>query len=105
MSEFRSLRNDLQERLGVLKNRLTKIEGDLQRRPHPDSTERATERANDEVLEHLSTQEREEVAQIEVALARIDAGTYGQCEKCGTKIDPKRLQALPYALRCIACAS
>lgn len=104
MSEFRSLRNELQARLAQFTGRVSKIEGDLQKRPHPDSEERATERSNDEVLERLSTQERSEIAQIEAAIQRIDAGTYGECERCGAKIDPKRLKALPYAIHCIACA-
>lgn len=105
MSEFRSLRRELQARLATLTNRISKIESDLQQRPHPDSEERATERSNDEVLEGLSTQERAEVAQIEIAIQHIDAGTYGECGNCGVKIDPKRLQALPYAIHCIKCAS
>lgn len=105
MSEFRSLRSELQTRLAALKGRVSKIEGDLKKRAHPDSEERATERENDEVLEGLSTQERSEISQIETALQRIDAGTYGECESCGAKIDPKRLKALPYAIHCIQCAS
>jgi len=38
------------------------------------------------------------------ALARISNGTYGRCEECGGDIGRERLQALPYARHCIACA-
>ena len=41
--------------------------------------------------------------QVEAALARLDAGTYGICEDCGEPIDPARLEALPYATLCLEC--
>ena len=44
--------------------------------------------------------EREHAA----ALARLDAGTYGICERCGGPISPARLAARPAAATCIACA-
>lgn len=37
------------------------------------------------------------------ALRRMDAGTYGECERCGRPIDKARLRALPYAVLCIDC--
>ncbi len=47
------------------------------------------------------------VAQIEAledALARVQAGTYGQCERCGRPIDPERLEILPTTRLCSECA-
>lgn len=44
------------------------------------------------------------VAQIDGALARLDEGTYGICERCGRPIGAERLEALPYTALCIACA-
>jgi RNA polymerase-binding transcription factor DksA len=38
------------------------------------------------------------------ALARIEAGAFGRCEACGKPIPRKRLDAVPYARHCIACA-
>ncbi len=40
---------------------------------------------------------------IDEALGRIEAGTYGSCDRCGGAIDAERLEALPYATRCIEC--
>lgn len=40
---------------------------------------------------------------IEAALARIEAGTYGECTDCGIDIPPARLQVAPEAPRCIDC--
>lgn len=39
-------------------------------------------------------------AKINACLRKIKEGTYGFCEKCGEKIDPERLKALPMATLC-----
>jgi RNA polymerase-binding protein DksA len=40
---------------------------------------------------------------VDAALARLEAGTFGACLRCGKSIAPARLEALPWAARCIAC--
>jgi RNA polymerase-binding transcription factor DksA len=45
------------------------------------------------------------VAQIDAALARADAGSYGMCENCGRAINPERLEVLPYTIYCVECAA
>ena len=40
---------------------------------------------------------------IDEALERMEEGTYGTCERCGEAIDPARLEAIPYAIRCVRC--
>jgi DnaK suppressor protein len=40
---------------------------------------------------------------VDEALARLDAGTFGTCVRCGRPIAPDRLEALPWAARCIDC--
>ena len=45
-----------------------------------------------------------QLIQIETALSRVDAGTYGTCERCGKPIGAERLIALPSATYCITCA-
>jgi RNA polymerase-binding protein DksA len=40
---------------------------------------------------------------VDEALARLDAGTFGACVRCGRPIPPDRLEALPWAPRCIDC--
>jgi DnaK suppressor protein len=42
-------------------------------------------------------------AEVAAALARLDAGTYGKCERCGRDIPSERLQALPTARLCVEC--
>ena len=51
----------------------------------------------------LEKQIRENIADVERALDRLDKGTYGRCEVCGKLIDPNRLEALPYATVCMNC--
>lgn len=42
-------------------------------------------------------------AEIDAALARVDAGTYGLCEACGEPIPEARLEAVPEATLCVGC--
>jgi len=53
----------------------------------------------------LSAQAKTAVEEIERALAKIDAGTYGVCEKCSKEIPRARLKVLPHAPLCVACKS
>jgi len=60
------------------------------------STERDLELA-------LDDHETAALNQTDAALARIEAGVYGECLDCGDGIGLARLQATPQALRCIGC--
>lgn len=40
---------------------------------------------------------------IKSALERIRTGEYGHCDRCGEPIEPRRLEALPWAANCVAC--
>jgi DnaK suppressor protein len=40
---------------------------------------------------------------VDAALGRLDDGRYGTCVRCGRPIAPERLEALPWAARCIEC--
>jgi RNA polymerase-binding transcription factor DksA len=48
---------------------------------------------------------RRDLGALDRAVARIAAGTYGRCLRCGGPIPPERLEALPAAETCLACAS
>jgi DnaK suppressor protein len=42
---------------------------------------------------------------VERALEKIDDGTYGQCDVCGEPIGEARLEARPWSVRCVRCAT
>jgi DnaK suppressor protein len=44
-----------------------------------------------------------QLALVDEALARCETGTFGSCVRCGKPIDRDRLEALPWAARCIDC--
>jgi len=48
---------------------------------------------------------RSERADVDAALARMDAGTYGICVSCGRRIPEARLEARPMATMCVECAA
>ncbi len=63
-----------------------------------------TENYDQEFTLSLIENEQDTLGQINDALGRIEAGSYGRCEECGELIAKPRLQALPYARHCIGCA-
>jgi DnaK suppressor protein len=45
------------------------------------------------------------IEQIDIALARIEAGTYGRCTGCQGEIPRERLEVRPFAGTCVACTA
>ena len=41
---------------------------------------------------------------VERALDKLDEGTYGACDVCGRPIGRDRIEAIPWAVRCVGCA-
>lgn len=52
-------------------------------------------------LSAVTGQAHEHLAELDAALERVQAGTYGVCEVCGMPIDPARLEARPTARTCV----
>jgi len=63
-----------------------------------DSASVTVDREMDYSLEENETRVLEA---IDAALARIESGTYGRCERCGKEIEEERLEAIPWATLCI----
>ncbi len=53
----------------------------------------------------LAQELRTALEDVERALGKLEAGNYGQCERCGKPIAPARLEAKPAVKTCIECAS
>jgi RNA polymerase-binding transcription factor DksA len=56
-----------------------------------------------ELAEVCAARKRDALGEVEQALARMDACTYGGCEACGDPIPFERLRAVPQARFCVAC--
>ena len=104
MDQFKKIRTQLENRLADLLVRAEVIEDDLRHPLDADSSEQAVDLADDEALEGVDIVLRNEIAQIRMALLRIENGTYGSCSQCGKAIARARLEARPIATRCIDCA-
>ena len=71
--------------------------------PTEDIVDRANNSYNRELMFSISDSERQLLLQIEDAINRMNAGTYGRCTNCGNTIHPLRLEAVPWARFCIDC--
>lgn len=98
-------RDQLQARFDALKDRLLRIETELDSHHTKDWEDLAVEREPDEVLQDLGVAGQLEMRQIEVAFDRISAGEYGVCTKCGEVISEERLDLLPHTPFCRNCAT
>ena len=57
----------------------------------------------DPVAQRRSADLLRTIEEIDVALTRIEAGTYGSCDRCGATIPEERLELRPFAATCVAC--
>lgn len=100
-----SVQEILHEERSKLRARLAGLDAETRLEVVPDDEGAAASRS---WMEDLALDSRERRTQklndIEAALRRVDQGTYGICENCGKEIGERRLQALPWALFCLACA-
>jgi DnaK suppressor protein len=67
-----------------------------------DGTSIAVERITQVAAHEQLLVQAEEIAR---ALAKLDEGTYGECDSCGAQIPEGRLEIHPWAVLCVPCAS
>ena len=58
-----------------------------------------------ELDEGLEDGAQQTLEQIDRALAKLDDGTYGLCDRCGALIPTERLEARPWAVLCVRCST
>ena len=102
--DVEKVKAEMEARLRELTKRAADIDDELSQPGDDDWEEQASESADDEVLERLGDAALEEIRQIKLTLSQIEAGKYGTCMSCGRAIAKERLDALPYATRCVKCA-
>lgn len=86
-------------------SQLHKLEGDYGQSEDLGDYQEVTNQAVEEHLaKSLLGNQEFTLSEIEAALDRIKNNTYGICDECKCDIGIERMQALPYARRCIQCA-
>jgi DnaK suppressor protein len=90
----------LEERRTLLLSHLRLAEDDIPE----DGTQDAQELSQAELARARSGQTRAQLEETQAALDRLDAGTYGRCDRCGAAIPAVRLLALPHTASCTGCA-
>ncbi|MDR2165126.1 MAG: RNA polymerase-binding protein DksA [Zoogloeaceae bacterium] len=102
----------LQHFRGMLESLKRELGQDIERTVHTmqdeatvfaDPNDRASQETDIAIELRNRDRERKLIKKIEETLARIDAGDYGYCEKCGVEIGIQRLEARPTATLCIDC--
>jgi DnaK suppressor protein len=112
--EITTIKNRLIEERDRLLNELGYMESRLLRNSPRDASgdlsgysihlaDAGTDSDEREKAAQLTSAEGRLLAEIDAALERVEAGTYGVCASCGGDIGYKRLAAMPSATRCIAC--
>ena len=102
------LRSRLIARREELRARLEGVSADQRRLAEPlsaDAPDRVSQTENDAVIETIGSAAHEELIKIDEALWRLENGRYGVCDSCGHPIEAARLDAVPYATRCVGCSS
>lgn len=100
-----------------LRRRSLELREEIARSLHPAGSPEAgladrRDAAHDDALAALAREldaasverDGDELRAVEEALRRVVTGTYGTCVACGEPIEPARLDAIPHAPRCTACA-
>jgi RNA polymerase-binding protein DksA len=105
MDEYARIREQLIAKQAELARRLARLKENLTGGRSADSQEQAQELENAEVVDALGNEARSEISKIARALDQIKNGTYGVCSDCGEAIPMARLEASPFADRCIRCAT
>jgi DnaK suppressor protein len=71
----------------------------------PDAADCASEIIEQNLAVSLLGSATDTLEKIDLALRRIEEGSYGRCLECDARIPPTRLEAIPYATACVQCAA
>jgi DnaK suppressor protein len=96
-----TLRASLEEERGQLQAQLAELDEDSDLSYDENFADSAQVAGQQGANRALSGQLGENLAEVERALAKMDEGTYGQCEVCGKDIAEPRLEAMPATRFCI----
>ena len=69
----------------------------------PDPVDLAVRNYSKNVMLAVSENESRQLVLINEALQRLDDDEYGVCQNCEKEVNPKRLEAVPWARYCLSC--
>ena len=70
---------------------------------HADQADQAAAEYERQALSFKAAVARQALSALNQALERIRKGIYGECGQCGSEIEAKRLEAIPWARHCVKC--
>ena len=103
--KLETFKKRLEERQQSLRKAVTRTEEDgrvADQDTAQDIADRAASSYTKEFLFSQSNNDRQLLQMVETALQRIREGAFGECSSCGSEINPKRLEAVPWTRYCIA---
>lgn len=107
---YQELRRILEERrdeiAGEVQHKIRKVRTEgtqMSNHRAADLTETSEADIQDDIEFALIQMKAETLDKIGAALKRLEEGSYGYCYECGDEIAERRLRALPFAARCMAC--
>ncbi len=103
--DYAEIQQQLITKRAELAHRLERLKDNLTSGRSADSQEQAQEMENAEVVDALGNEAQIELSKIAQALEQIKNDTYGICVTCDEEIPIARLNAYPFADRCIRCAT
>lgn len=101
--DFEHLRRRLEKKRRSLVQGIEEQAEEQLMEDNPDAVDLADLTTQQIVQSRLDQLSEDVLERIEKALNRMEAGTYGDCVKCGRAISPERLLALPYVELCVKC--
>jgi DnaK suppressor protein len=114
-TKLKKIKVALEERKGTLLSDLQRLDQEMQWLGDDQGNERGglgnhlgddgSSVMEQERISTVSADLHEVLQQVNAALERMDAGTYGLCQRCGKPINEERLEAFPYVTYCIECQS
>ena len=104
MTDVQAVRERLESERDRVQAQIATIQGGERRETAEGQTDTAHLREDAEIAEGELGDLTAELDEIIGALQRLDLGSYGVCAACGRPIPAARLEVMPYAVKCVACA-
>ena len=111
MNKVTSINAGIRRRQAILESTLSellKLSGNresLEIQPMADPLDQVRSSTDRDMAVETLNQQARAIQDVRSALARIEEGSYGWCERCEEPIPAKRLDAVPWARMCVSCQS